>query len=156
MFKYLEIAVKIIRAQKTHLNLIAPLFDAYRVFYNQPSDLIRAENFIKQRLQNSDSIIFLVTNEAESEAIGFVQIYPSFTSIGTSKIYILNDLYIKPEHRKNGVARQLLQFVQQFAKEEGVVKVVLQTAISNTIAQKLYKSLGYRKEEEFLTYTLKI
>lgn len=146
--------MKIIRAKNIHLNLIAPLFDAYRMFYDQPSDLPRAENFIEQRLQNSDSAIFLMTNEEESEVFGFAQLYPTFTSIATGKIFILNDLYIKPDKRKNGFAGEILQFIKQFAKNEGAIKIVLKTTQSNHVAQKLYESLGYKKDDDFLNYNL--
>jgi RimJ/RimL family protein N-acetyltransferase len=146
--------MKIIRAKNIHLNLIVPLFDDYRIFYDQPSDLPRAENFIEQRLKNSDSVIFLMTDEEESEVFGFAQIYPTFSSIATGKIFILNDLYIKPDKRKNGFAGEILHFIKQFARNEGAIKIVLKTARSNHIAQKLYESLGYKKDEEFLNYNL--
>jgi len=146
--------MKIIKANKNYLNLIAPLFDAYRVFYKQDSDILEAEKFISERLENSDSIILLVTNQAEDEAFGFAQIYPSFTSIGMKKIFILNDLYVNEEYRKTGLARMLLEEVKSLAKENNVSKITLKTAHSNIIAKRLYESLGYERDNEFLSYNI--
>lgn len=146
--------MKIIKANKNYLNLIAPLFDAYRVFYKQDSDILEAEKFISERLENSDSIILLIMNKEENEAFGFAQIYPSFTSIGMKKIFILNDIYVKEEYRKTGLARMLLEEVNKITKENKISKITLRTAHSNIAAQRLYESLGYEKEKEFMNYNL--
>lgn len=148
--------MKIIRAGENHLDLITPLFDAYRIFYGQSHDLVRAKNFISARLKNSDSIIFLITDEKELEAMAFAQLYPSFTSIGTSKIFILNDLYVKAEYRKNSVATQLLKHIKEFAQKNNAIRITLETALSNNIAQGLYESLGYKKEEGVLHFHLNL
>lgn len=149
--------IKIIRADITHLNLLAPLFNGYRIFYEYPSDLIKASDFIRERLTNKDSIILIATDMTESNCYGFTQLYPSFTSLGAGKIFILNDLYIDQEHRKNGIARQLMSFVKNYAIKNGYIKIVLQTAIDNEKAQALYVSEGYKKSSgKFVTYSLDI
>jgi ribosomal protein S18 acetylase RimI-like enzyme len=144
----------IISIQAHHIKKASILFNEYRMFYNQPSDLEAAESFLSQRLAKKESLIFLATDETETEPMGFMQIYPSFTSVGLNAIYIVNDLYVPPQHRKKGVAHALLAKAQLSAVEARVRKIVLQTAITNTAAQTLYESCGYKKEEHFLTYNL--
>ncbi len=146
--------MKIIQASETHLDLIIPLFDDYRFFYGENSNVCKAKNFIQDRLQKADSIIFLATETSKSTAIGFAQLYPSFTSIGTGKTFILNDLYVSPQHRKNGIANKLLKHIKEFAQKNGAVKITLQTASSNISAQKLYESLGYKQEKNFISFYL--
>jgi NAD(P)-dependent dehydrogenase (short-subunit alcohol dehydrogenase family)/GNAT superfamily N-acetyltransferase len=146
--------MKIIKAGIAHLHLISSLFNAYRVFYDQPSDISKAFTFIEERLKNNDSIIFLATDYNEAEGYGFVQLYPSFTSIGVDRTLILNDLYVKPEHRKKGIARQLLHITKQHAVKNSVHKILLETSISNEIGQKLYESEGYKRINGWATYFL--
>ena len=59
---------------------LSALFDAYRVFYEQPSDILRASQFIAERLDNKDSVIFVAVNNdamsGDQKLIGFCQIYP--------------------------------------------------------------------------------
>lgn len=148
--------MKIIQTNERHLDLIAPLFDEYRVFYGQNSNLYKAKNFIQDRLQKFDSIIFLVVETAESTPIGFAQLYPSFTSIGMGKTFILNDLYVRAEYRKKGVANKLLKHIKEFAQKNDATRITLQTEFSNAIAQKLYESHGYKKEKNFMHFYLNL
>lgn len=145
--------MKIKKAELSDLEILAPLFDAYRVFYQQPSDLGRAQAFLKERLINQDSIIFLALDEA-GKGMGFTQIYPSFGSIGTCRIYILNDLYVAPEYRKQSVGRALMNTAKEHALQNGIARIKLSTAHSNTNAQKLYESLGYKQDQHFRSYDL--
>lgn len=145
--------MQIKKAELSDLEILAPLFDAYRVFYQQASDLNRALTFLKERLINQDSIIFLALDDA-GKGMGFTQIYPTFGSIGTCRIYVLNDLYVAPEYRKQSVGCALMNAAKEHALQKGIARIKLSTAHSNTTAQKLYESLGYKQDQQFRTYDL--
>lgn len=146
--------MNIIKASFAQLEDVAILFNEYRIFYQQQSDLDRAKKFIKARLENQDSIIFMAVEG--KEALGFAQLYPSFTSVGTNRIYILNDLYVKSASRGTGVGRALMQAAKKFAKEQGAVKLVLQTEKSNHAGRTLYESEGFKLDGDFLIYELRL
>ena len=146
--------MKIIKAQIEHLEEIAILFDLYRMFYQQSSDLEAARKFIYDRLQKSDSTILIASNN--SHIVGFVQLYPSFSSVSMKRIWILNDLFVRETERNKGVARSLMSAAADFGKETAAIRLVLSTQISNNLAQALYESLGYTKNEEFYQYQLKL
>jgi ribosomal protein S18 acetylase RimI-like enzyme len=150
--------IKIFRAEPEHLEIIAPLFNAYRLFYEQPSDLEGARLFIRERLENEDSVIFWAVAEAEGKVIGmgFVQLYPSLSSLSLKPLWLLHDLYVSPEARRQGVAKALAQQAWQLASDSGAGRLVLNITIDNLPAQKLVESLGYKKEEEFVTYHLNL
>jgi len=80
----------IIKAHIEHLDVIAPLFDAYRVFYKQASNLDAAKAFLHERLKNKESVIYLAIKD--SKAVGFTQLYPLFSSVSMERMFILNDL----------------------------------------------------------------
>ncbi|MCF2145170.1 GNAT family N-acetyltransferase [Desmonostoc muscorum LEGE 12446] len=144
--------MEVFLANINHLESLSILFDEYRVFYNQVSDIEAAKEFLKERFKNNDSVVF-AANE-NGEIIGFTQLYPSFSSVSMKRVWILNDLYVKESHRQKGVATLLMSAAQEYAKKSGAVRVILATHISNTNAQKLYKSQGYIKDQEFYHYAL--
>jgi ribosomal protein S18 acetylase RimI-like enzyme len=134
--------------------LVAPLFDAYRQFYDQPSDLALARAFIGARLERGESTVFLA--ERDGRPVGFVQLYPVFSSTAARprRLWLLNDLFVAPEARGGGVARALMQRARQLAEETDAVGLELATAHTNTAAQRLYESLGWRRDEKFPRYEL--
>jgi ribosomal protein S18 acetylase RimI-like enzyme len=150
MFK----TMKTIKATLHDLETVAHLFKAYREFYQQPSDIAGAKKFIEQRLTQMDSVIFLAIEENSSHSVGFTQLYPLFSSVKMSRIYLLNDLYVDPHYRKQGIGQALLKAAQYFALEQGATKIMLQTAQDNINAQKLYEAEGYQAELSFITYEL--
>lgn len=133
---------------------IGYMFDDYRQCYEQPSDYHACLAFVTDRLTNKDSYFLVVFDTDENIACGFVQIYPSFSSISMKKIFILNDLYVSPEYRKQGIAKDLINKAKDFAKEQNAGQIVIETRISNSSASKLYDSVGFAKEGEHLYYFL--
>ncbi|MFT3945601.1 MAG: GNAT family N-acetyltransferase [Agriterribacter sp.] len=141
--------MNIIKATLKEKTNTAKLFAEYRLFYGQEYDIAAAETFISKRLVNDDSVIFLATDG--TDYLGFVQLYPSFTSIGVQEIWILNDLFVSEQHRRKGVAEVLIKHVLQFSNTSKRKKVILSTAYSNSKAQQLYEKLGF-KRTEFYNY----
>lgn len=130
------------------------LFNEYRKFYQQPSNVNSAKQFLSDRIDCNESDIFVAVKD--DHAIGFMQLYRSFSSVGMSKIYILNDLYVDQNHRKIGVAKLLLDEAKKFAAENKATKLTLSTEKNNNAAQNLYESKGYLKDDKFFCYNLLI
>lgn len=121
------------------------LFAQYRVFYKQPFAPGEAKQFLEERFSTEESIIFIAVENGES--VGFTQLYPSFSSVGLKKIWILNDLFVFTDHRQKGIAQALINHVIEYSKTTGRNKVVLSTAYYNVNAQKLYEKLGFTRSE---------
>ncbi|EGR2244629.1 N-acetyltransferase, partial [Vibrio cholerae] len=117
-----------------------------------------AENsylFIKERLEKKDSIILLAINDV-GYCIGFMQIFPSLSSLSTSNIWVLNDLYVVSEHRGLGVARMLMNELNCLAIMNKVSSIILETDKTNRVAQGIYESLGYTRETMMYHYRLNL
>jgi len=127
--------------------LVAILFDAYRVFYKQTSDLQAAFNFLEQRTSKNESVIFVAT--IKEEAVGFIQLYPIFSSVSLQPAWLLNDLFVAENSRKQGVAESLLQQAKQFGLETNAAYMLLQTAADNYKAQSVYEKNGCIKTSDF-------
>jgi len=147
--------IKIIKAEQKHIKEVGILFDLYRQFYKYESNLIESTNYIKDRINNNESTIFIAISDAD-EAIGFVQLYETFGSLDLGKIIILYDLYVKEDHRKNNIGRQLMIKSHEYAKKINAKRIQLSTAIDNYIGHSLYESLGYVKDDDFYIYDFEI
>ena len=132
---------------------LAPLFDAYRQFYEQPSDPVLAREFLSARLQRGESVVLLAF-DADGRAMGFVQLYPTFCSVAAARIFILYDLFISPAVRRGGTGAALLGAAASFARSEGAVRLELSTAPTNHAARALYQREGWRRVDEFEVYAL--
>ena len=146
--------IQIRRADIHDLGLITPLFDLYRQFCEQASDLAEAENFLAQRLQQNESVIFLAFDGAN--AVGFTQLYPGFSSVSMARTFLLNDLLVVSSHRRLGVGSLLLEAAVAHAKAEQAVRISLTTHVANATAQAVYEAQGWAREKAFLTYNFKL
>ncbi len=144
--------MEVISANTQHLEAAAALFDQYRVFYEQPSNIEAARQFLRERFEAEDSAIFLAREGTDS--VGFMQLYPSFSSVSMRRTWILNDLFVRRSHRKQGIAKLLMSAAENHARATGAARISLSTQIANTAAQSLYQSLGYREEQSFYHYAL--
>lgn len=133
------------------LELVAPLFDAYRQFYEQPPDLDRARKFIRERMERAESDILLAIG-AHGDILGFCQLYPTFCSVEAEPIYVLYDLFVWSQARRSGVGRALLLAAEALAAQNGKVRMDLTTARTNLSAQAAYELLGWVRDEVFYGY----
>lgn len=141
------------QASVADIALLAPLFDAYRVFYGKPSDILVANAFLLERFQHNQSVLFIAL-QTNGTAVGFTQLYPSFSSASVARTFILNDLYVVPECRRSGVAATLLQAAANYGRAVGAIRLSLSTAIDNETAQALYLSEGWVRDTKFYAYSL--
>ncbi|WP_312076380.1 GNAT family N-acetyltransferase [Chryseobacterium sp.] len=132
------------------LKQLAELFDQYRIFYHKDSDISAAEEFLKERIQKEDSEIFVAENEGK--LVGFVQLYPLFSSTRMKRYWLLNDLYVNENFRGKGFSKELIFEAQEMAKSTNSAGILLETGKSNDIGNKLYPSCGFEIYDEVNFY----
>jgi len=152
-----ELNLSVRRIDFEKIDEVIDLFDQYRMFYKQASDLELAKRFLIERLQNNESVIFVACIEFNDTAlsVGFTQLYPKYSSVKAVKNWILNDLYVNPAYRKQGIGNKLIDASIDFAKAGGAKYVQIETATDNYTAQSLYESVGFIKQApdaEFIVY----
>ena len=134
----------------TDIDQISVLFDQYRVFYKKTSDPEGAKKFISDRFNKKESVIFIAVDT--NNIVGFVQLYPLFSSTRMKRLWLLNDLFVSSEHRGSGYSVQLIEKCKSFCQETGACGLILETAIDNTIGNNLYPGTGFTLDKEFNRY----
>ncbi len=128
-----------------------PLVEQYRAFYKQPEN-DKTLGFLQERLKNQEAIAFIA--RVNREAVGFTLLYPTFSTVSLSNIWLLNDLYVAESARGNGIANELMDVAEAAAKSAGATRVFLRTANDNLPAQALYEGRNWIKDEVFRRYDL--
>lgn len=146
--------MEIYQATIEDLEGVSNLFNLYRVFYERTSNIEGAKKYIGERLENEDSVIFVVRNS--QKYVGFTQLYPTFSSLSMKQAWILNDLFVVPEARKHGIGEMLLHKAKEFAIQTGAKSISLSTATDNTAAQRLYEKNGYERDAQYYHYELDV
>jgi GNAT superfamily N-acetyltransferase len=132
------------------LNQLAELFDQYRVFYHKESDIPAAESFLKERIEKADSEIFVAENDGK--LIGFVQLYPLFSSTRMKRYWLLNDLFVNENYRGKGFSKELIEETKELAKSTNSAGILLETGKSNDVGNRLYPSCGFELYDEVNFY----
>ena len=147
--------MEITRVGLGQLDEVAPLFDLYRQFYKQPTDLAKCRSYLRSRIENDESVIFLIRT-TEGEAVGFTQLYATFCSVDLIPRMILYDLYVRESVRRQGIAKALMDRATAYAVENGYKRLTLETAVDNFPGQALYEREGWERDLDFYTYHLSI
>jgi GNAT superfamily N-acetyltransferase len=132
------------------LPVLVPLFDAYRQFYGRTPDPAAAESCQRARVSHGQSVLFLAFEGGD--AVGFTQLYPSFSSVSLARTFILNDLFVVPDRRRAGVGSALLGAAVDYARSLGAVRVTLNTDTGNATAQATYEARGWKRDREYYVY----
>ncbi len=147
--------IHIRKATLEDIEQVAQLFDAYRVFYAQESDIDTAQQFLTERISNKESVVFIAENEAK-ESVGFVQLYPIFSSTRMKRLWLLNDLFIQPNYRGKRISIQLINASKQLVKESNSCGLILETAKDNAIGNALYLREGFTLDTEHNFYEYEV
>ena len=145
---------KIYKATPADANIIGPVFDLYRIFYKQKSNIKEACRYIKARLEANESVIFFIKDK--ERCIGFTQLYPTFDSVNLRKKIVLYDLYICEGYRRKGNGKILMDAAKDYAQLNKFGSIELSTNKGNIQGQSLYEALGYIRDQEFYSYDLEI
>lgn len=143
-------SITVRQAVLTDLDDLVPLFDSYRQFYKQQSDPQAARDFLSARFNHSESVLFIAY--LGDMPVGFTQLYPGFSSISLARTFILNDLFVAPEGRRQGGGTELLSAAIAYARQLQAVRLTLSTEMTNETAQALYQTAGWKRDEQYFVY----
>lgn len=132
------------------LEELVVLFDDYRVFYKMTSDIESARTFLSNRILQNESEIFVA--EFENKLVGFVQLYPLFSSTRMKKLWLLNDLFVNPNYRNKGISIALIEEAKKLCINTNACGMMLETAKSNIVGNNLYPKTGFELDKDHNYY----
>jgi len=138
--------MKIRTATTNDTNQLSHLLDGYRIFYQKDSDLAGAKKFLEERMTQKDSTIY-VAESNDKTLIGFVQLYPLFSTTRMKKFWLLNDLYVTPAARGQHISVRLIDRAKQHVIETQACGMFLETEKTNGIGNQLYPRVGFKLNE---------
>ncbi len=148
--------MRIVQATLEHLDLLTPMFIKYREFYGELALPDSSRKFMENRLKRKESVIYMALADEEDRLLGYCQLYPSFSSLSLKRVWILNDIYVAEDARRQLVADRLLQTAKKMAKDTNAIRLRVATSQNNLAAQKTYESIGFREDTVFKNYTLEL
>ena len=105
--------LEIVRAKLADVPDLHPLVEKYRAFYKQPANE-KTLGYLKSRLENDEAIVFIARDDAV--AVGFTMLYPTFSTVSLSNVWLLNDLYVDEANRGQGIASKLMETAESAAR----------------------------------------
>ncbi|MCT3663374.1 GNAT family N-acetyltransferase [Elizabethkingia anophelis] len=128
------------------LESLTLIFEKYRDFYKKQGDYEGAKSFLKERISNNQSVIYIA--EADGKTIGFTQLYPLFSSTRMKKLWLLNDLYVEEEYRQKGISIALIDKAKELCRETGACQLSLETSKTNMVGNNLYPKTDFQLDTE--------
>ena len=110
-----------------------------------------AKNFLKERLENNESVIYQATDNSKN-TVGFIQLYPLFSSTRMSRLWLLNDLFVSPDARRQGIAKLLLERAKEHCRSTKAAGFFLETDIENKEGNALYPAVGMTLNDDHNFY----
>lgn len=148
--------VAIHRATPEDAQALAPLFDAYRQFFTGGKDLERSAQFLSERLEGDECVVFFARVDRTAEGIiqlppprGFIQLYPLWSSWYCARIWFLSDLYVAEDARRHGAGAMLVERVKAYAAETSASSVMVELPMSEPHLRDFYARLGFHEDPVF-------
>lgn len=142
----------VVKCTEAHLDSLVDVFEEYRQFCGFERCQNETKAFLKKLICTEESTIFIALNAEKDSVMGFVNLYPCYSSLALQRLWILNDLGVSSRYRGKGVSKALIQKVQEFAKDTNAIRIELKTALKNTTARSLYKSMGFAVDSDNVYY----
>lgn len=142
---------QVIKATLLHLDDVSVLFNQYRVFYQTESDIEGSKKFLRERMTNNESEIFISFN-SQNQITGFAQLYPLFSSTRMKRLWLLNDLFVLSEFRGQGFSKLLIERAKELCRQTKACSLNLETAKTNALGNRLYLQEGFVVDGEHNYY----
>ncbi len=142
---------------------LMPMLRAYCDFYRVDPTDERLRALASALIADPSEGLQLIARDSPAESdgapfvrgtpLGFATIYWTWQTLYAARVGVLNDLFVTPASRGAGAGRALIERCRELCRERGAEKLVWETALDNTTAQRLYDGIGAEKSTWF-TYEL--
>jgi GNAT superfamily N-acetyltransferase len=134
---------------------LMPMLRAYCDFYRVDPTDERLRALASALIADPSEGLQLIARDSDGTPLGFATIYWTWQTLHAARVGVLNDLFVTPASRGSGAGRALIERCRELCRERGAEKLVWETALDNTTAQRLYDGIGAEKST-WLTYELDV
>lgn len=89
----------------------------------------------------------LLARAPDGQAVGFATVYWSWSTTSACRIGVMNDLFVAPAARGQGLADRLIEACRSECETHGARALTWQTAPDNLRAQAVYERVGATREQ---------
>jgi ribosomal protein S18 acetylase RimI-like enzyme len=125
---------------------LLPMMRAYCDFYEVAPAEADLEALARALIADRDREgLQLIARGEDGEPLGFATVYWTWQTLTAARAGVMNDLFVLPGARGQGIGRALIEECRRRAREHGATELVWETAPDNQTSQRLYDSLGADK-----------
>jgi GNAT superfamily N-acetyltransferase len=124
---------------------LMPMLRAYCDFYHVDPTDERLRALASALIADPSEGLQLIARDSDGTPLGFATIYWTWQTLYAARVGVLNDLFVIPASRGSGAGRALIERCRELCRERGAEKLVWETALDNTTAQRLYDGIGAEK-----------
>jgi GNAT superfamily N-acetyltransferase len=134
--------------------LLLVLFRELAEYERMSEELKATEELIHEALFGAGPAAEALIAEREGEVAGYALFYPTFSTFLSIQGIWLEDLYVRPEHRRGGTGRALLATVAARLRERGGGRLEWSALEWNELALGFYRGLGAQRMDTWITHRL--
>lgn len=108
---------------------------------------------VKAAIDDSSRALYLLAHDERDEVVGSLMLTQEWSDWNNAPYYWIQSVYVRPDSRRQGVFKELFEFARVIAESEQAGALRLYVDRHNTVAQKVYKSLGMH-DSHYLMYEL--
>lgn len=145
----------IVLAEVEHLAPLSQLLNAHRVAQGQADNQPAVSHFLFERIINHEALIFLALeaeHAAQPQGKGFLMLYPAYSAQSLMPVWILGELYVAPEARRQGVGRSLLNEALTLVHQRGDQGLTLEIAQDNMAGRQFLSTMGFQQQSQLTHY----
>jgi GNAT superfamily N-acetyltransferase len=103
---------------------------------------------VDQQIRGDSPGLLLVAREKDTIVGVALAVYTPSAELG--RVMIVNDFFVKPEHRRKGVGQELVRHMVEECKRMKIDEIGLEVLYANKAAATFWRSVGFRRANRFL------
>lgn len=110
---------------------------------------------LEEVLATPDQWHYVMARLAGGQAVGFAQAsirHDYVNGCDTSPVGFLEGIYVDPDHRRTGLARQMSSAIEQWVRQQGCHEMASDTALDNDGSQRMHEALGFRETQRVVFF----
>ncbi|STO92564.1 triosephosphate isomerase [Haemophilus pittmaniae] len=119
--------MKIFKAEQWNIDLLSPLFEAYRLANGMTENPQRVYTFLSNRIRFNESMFFIALDDSQ-QAVGFVQLYPRLSSLQLQRYWQLTDIFVSASSNQAEITAALIAKAKEFVRYTQATRLVAEVS----------------------------